>query len=529
MGVGPSAGDMRAVPRSGCVLTLDSTRSMGARVTTSRAQFRRGLAATGLASAVVLATIGLAHADTVRNAVASSGVGVGGSTTITSGESKDIKYYVDASGSPSGCVAGDGTGVTVTITAEAGSGVVLSSATLIGTNQLFFDSCGSASSEFQTVTFTSSTLSTGGGWHISTTSSDPGGNAPNAGLADFNLKVVAPVADPDPCAGLPDADGDGVADTCDTNSYAPQVGDAAGNADGLEGTPGDPTTSGSFTDQDGNGTLALSIGATDAGTLIPDGSGGFTWSHTTTDDDSGTVTVTASDGEHADASQTFSWSADNVDPVIGTIATTPSGPCSVGLSASYGDQGSGDTHSAAIAWGDGDTSSFADPTSSPVAGSHTYTANGSYTINVTVTDDDGGSDSDDAASTFATKNTAGGFLQPINAAGTRSVFKLGSTIPLKVLVTGCDGLAATGLAPTITVIKVDSSAGDAVNETTVSTSSPTSGVTMRWTGEQYLYNLSTKNSQMSNLPSTLTAGTYTITATDPSFYAPVSATGDLKK
>ena len=58
---------------------------------------------------------------------------------------------------------------------------------------------------------------------------------------------------------------------------------------------------------------------------------------TTTDDAS--VTVTATDGEHTPATQTFAWTAANVAPVIGTISTTATGPCSVALSAPFGDQG----------------------------------------------------------------------------------------------------------------------------------------------------------------------------------------------
>jgi len=62
----------------------------------------------------------------------------------------------------------------------------------------------------------------------------------------------------------------------------------------------------------------------------------------------------------------------------------------------------------------------------------------------------------------------------------------------------------------------------------VSTSTPTTGSTMRWTDTQYLYNLSTKNSQF-NAGAALTAGTYRVTVSDPSFYGSASADFDLKK
>lgn len=321
---------------------------------------------------------------------------------------------------------------------------------------------------------------------------------------------------------------DNLGDACDPNSFAPTVLVDAADATGNEGTPGNPSTSGSFTDQDDNSSLALSIGATDAGAFTDNGDGTFDWSHTTTDDASGTVTVTASDGEHADATQTFSWTAANVAPVIGTVTATPIGACTVSLSAAFTDQGSGDTHSASIDWGDGSSSTFDDPETSPVAGSHTYTSNGTKTIGVTVTDDDSGSDTESSAASFATKNTASAIMQPINAAGTRSVFKLGSTIPVKITVTGCDGLAVTNLNPTVGLSRLDSSPDGYVNETTVSTNTPTSGTTMRWSDTQYIYNLSTKNSQLSG-GGALPSGTYKVTASDASFYAPTSAVFDLRK
>lgn len=470
---------------------------------------RRASSVMALASAALLVCAGLAQADVLKDDV-SNGGGVGQHRTIAVGASTDLHYSLQAGG---GCDASVGSPVTVAIQPDAG---VTASPTSIQ-----FTDCVSSI----TVTFSSNTA---GVYDIN--HSAPSGVNTNA--AFWILTVGDGGGTPDPCATGSDADNDGIVDACDTNSYAPAVGTQAPDANGYEGNTvsfPNPSTGGSFTDGDGNGTLIVTK-TSGLGTLVDNGDGTFSWSILTTDDASGSVTVSASDGEHTPATQTFNWVAANVAPVIGTITTTPTGPCSVGLSAPYTDQGSGDTHSASINWGDSNSSTFPDPTTSPVTGSHTYTANGNYTINVTVTDDNGGVDSDNAPLNFVTKNSAGNFLEPVNINGQpRSVFKLGSTIPLKIKVTGCDGLAVTGLSPVISSIKVDSTAGDTINETTISTSTPTPGITMRWTGDQYLYNFSTKNSVLSNLPSTLTAGTYTVKASDPSFYAPATATFDLKK
>jgi hypothetical protein len=237
------------------------------------------------------------------------------------------------------------------------------------------------------------------------------------------------------------------------------------------------------------------------------------------------VTVTATDGEHTDASQTFTWTADNVAPVIESVTVTRTDACSVSVSAPFSDQGSDDTHGASIDWDDG-TNTIVDPATTPVGGTHTYTSNGTFTIGVTVTDDDGGSDTEDAPSQFATQNTPSALLQPINAAGTRSVFKLGSTIPVKITVTGCDGQPITTLTPTVTITKLDSTPDGGMTESPASATA-TNGLAMRFSDGIYIYNLSTKLSQQYG--TALSAGSYRITVSDPSFVASTSALVELKK
>jgi hypothetical protein len=496
---------------------------------------RRATSVVALAAAAVLAVSGLAVADTVSNNLQ---INAEPDNTITVGDSVTITYTV-TNGNQGGLSLCDATVASpMTLTISAPAAVTVDDGSPAHDNTLVFTGCGAANAK--TATFSSSTLSPAAGYPITGTATDNVGSYVVA-PSDWRLHVVAPaivdadgdgVADADdncPNASNPnqsDVDGDDLGDVCDTNSYAPMVGVQAPDANGNEGTPGNPTTAGSFTDADGNSTLTITKGALDAGTLTDNGNGTFSWSNTTTDDANGSVTVTASDGAHTSATQTFNWNAANVAPVIGTVTTSATGACSASVSAPFSDQGSADTHTASIDWGDSSTPDAVDPATSPVTGNHTYTANGTYTVGVTVTDDDTGTDSEDAATDFETKNVASSIMQPINAAGTRSVFRLGSTIPVKITVTGCDGLAVTDLTPLVTLYKLDGvpNPGDLeVAATTVATN----GLNMRWSDTQYIYNLSTKLSQQYG--TALAAGSYRVKVTDDSFYNTPSADFELKK
>ena len=184
-----------------------------------------------------------------------------------------------------------------------------------------------------------------------------------------------------------------------------------------------------------------------------------------------------------------------------------------------------DTHTATIAWGDGSSSAVA-PATSSVTGTDTYPAAGTYTASVTVTDDDLGSATQAASNAFPAYNTPSSILQPINTTGTRSAFKIGSTIPVKITVTGCDGGQVTNLTPAVNLVQGDTTPDVAVNEAAVAEVA-TNGKLMRWSDTQYIYNLSTKLSQFTG--ATLTQGTYTVSVSDPSFAAPVKAAFDLRK
>jgi len=116
--------------------------------------------------------------------------------------------------------------------------------------------------------------------------------------------------------------------------------------------------------------------------------------HTWYDDYSDLIKVKVWDGELEDTA-TATVNVSNVSPIIGEI-TAPLDPVQVGteisISAVFSDPGTDDTHVAIWDWGDSTTSDgYIDETVRLVSGNHTYTAAGVYTINLTVTDDDSGS------------------------------------------------------------------------------------------------------------------------------------------
>jgi hypothetical protein len=155
------------------------------------------------------------------------------------------------------------------------------------------------------------------------------------------------------------------------------------------------TNTGTFSDADGDTvTLSASVGSVTA-----NANGAWSWSYPTTDGpaQSQTVTITADDGQGSTATASFMLAVNNVAPTV-TAVTGPSSPQAIGTSVSvsgaFTDPGTLDTHTATWDWGDGSATTSGTVTESngsgTVSDSHTYTAAGVYTVNLTVTDKDGG-------------------------------------------------------------------------------------------------------------------------------------------
>lgn len=343
----------------------------------------------------------------------------------------------------------------------------------------------------QNVKFTASTAG-----DKTITHSVSGGVGTTTNEANFTLKV-ATVTTPPPA------------------NSAPQVLVAAQDANGTEGDT--LSTSGSFSDADVGDSLTLSANNTE-GSFTDRGDGTWTWSLNTNDDVAlGTIIVTATDGSGATATDSFDYSAANADPVLGAL-TLGGTNCSPTIAGSFTDAGSDDTHVGTIGWDDNSTTDvFSASPFGPVT--HAYASAGTYTITVDVTDDDDGTDSE--TTSHKVNNIPTSVQQPINTTGARSAFKLGSTVAVKIGVTGCDGQVVGSLAPAVSVVKLDGTPDGTEMEPT-STASPTTGTTMRFdsAGSQYIYNLGTKS---------LSAGDWKVKITDASFGAPVEATFSLRK
>jgi hypothetical protein len=291
-----------------------------------------------------------------------------------------------------------------------------------------------------------------------------------------------------------DADSDGQGDVCDINDFAPQVKTAAADAGGFEGDT--LSTSGAFSDADGDNSLTITrksgVGAVTP-TIPADGT--WSWSYTVPDQGSGTVEVEADDGEHATAIDSFDWSAANVAPTITSLGAGSAAGCggANSLTINFTDPaGTNDTYHASIDWGDTNTSS---PTgiSSGDSFNHTYAVAGQYTVKVTVSDEDGGT-SAEATTTLTVNYNLSSILQPIN--DTRngqiaSVFKYGSTIPVKVEVTDCDGSHPTNLVLNVTWRQGLNATPAGVDEV-VPTSQADLGSTMRFSDPLYVLQLNSK-------------------------------------
>ena len=184
----------------------------------------------------------------------------------------------------------------------------------------------------------------------------------------------------------------------------------------------------------------------------------------------------------------------NVVPTITSFTGTNSlaGPLAFAPSTfktDFTDPGTLDTWSAGFTWSSGlPASQTVAPFVTGQKVDHTFTAGCNRTATVVVTDDNGGSDTESTSVNVGT----GTWLPPLADQPVSDKLKNGQVLPVKVKIADCNGVAVTGLAPVIQLVKGDLTA---VNDDTAevitiaSVLAADTGTTMRESGGSYMYNL----------------------------------------
>jgi len=164
----------------------------------------------------------------------------------------------------------------------------------------------------------------------------------------------------------------------------------------------------------------------------------FTLSHVYADNGTYTVTVTVTDDEGNAGSNTMKVTVNNVAPTVaaGADQTADEGATVSLAPEKFNDLGTLDTHTATINWGDGTPTEAGAVTETPsgppgatagadgeVSSSHVYADNGTYTVTVTVKDDDGAPTSDSFTVTV-------GNVAPTVVAGEDQTVEEGATVGL---------------------------------------------------------------------------------------------------
>jgi hypothetical protein len=224
---------------------------------------------------------------------------------------------------------------------------------------------------------------------------------------------------------------------------------------------------------------------------------------TCNDDGHWLLTLTADDGVNDPVSDSEPLLVTNANPAFESgkpafaNAKVNCAANTVTLSFAFSDAGSNDTHTSTISWGDGSATENLDATATAAeSASHTFNSGGPYTATVNVTDDDNGSTGNmSSTNTLIVEYNMSDLLQPINNTGhgeSPSVFKYGSTIPVKVEVTDCDGLHPSNLDLRVTYTVTSSTTPPGETEA-ASTSAADSGNRMRFSDPIYIFNLASRN------------------------------------
>ena len=152
----------------------------------------------------------------------------------------------------------------------------------------------------------------------------------------------------------------------------------------------------------GLASLAAGLKGTPSNSTFTPGTKSGSFDCTFTDGPTSTVSVTVNDEDGGSGSDSKVVSIANLPPTL-TITAPPYGQiypisaATVTFRGSFTDPGTGDTHTCTASWDDGTNSAgvVAEANGSGTCtATHTYTAPGVYTVSMTVTDDEGASDTE---------------------------------------------------------------------------------------------------------------------------------------
>ena len=185
---------------------------------------------------------------------------------------------------------------------------------------------------------------------------------------------------------------------------------------------------------------------------------------------SATVAVQAGNPLGLTAVATVTVNVLNAKPSVNTPTVAPEPSTegqSVTASATFSDAGVADTHTCTVDYGDGSGVQAATACTSPwTAPSHTYPTYRTYTLTISVTDDDGGVGTSTGSHVVIFNWT--GFFPPVDNLPTINVASAGSAIPVKFSLGGDKGLAvfAAGYPRTVLVpCNGTSAVEDAIEQT----------------------------------------------------------------
>lgn len=460
-----------------------------------------------LATAVVTiaaACAAIALADGVHNDVSNSQQS--SNNQAQTGTEFPVRFWVSATGGDDAdvpgqggtCNAGADTPAVVTFEPPAGSGLTFDPP------QLEIESCGNGADDpeyvVQICPTKAGTFSRGADTNVKVHVSDDDGTVYDLLNADIELTVTGD-----------DATGCGAAAV--TNNDPAVKTPAAGDLDQPEGS--ELYAEGEFEDGDAD---ALTITAVDGNgdpapgtfTRDPNSNGNdnqWRWSYTPYDNRSGSVTVTADDGNGGTpATDSFNWQSTNVDPDI-TNKTVSGTACRPTVTFDIADLGTADTWAHGVNF-DGlfvlanlaehgvDATGYAATTQRSVTRSAVYSSTGDKTIGIGVKDDDGGSDTDSVAHSIPNTVAEARFGPPVQIDGNgKGLFKAGSTIPVKVRAGACafetDGSYTPVNGANLKVLNLAYLGPDATGTPVTATSNVKANTDgwMRASNDQYIYNL----------------------------------------